>query len=84
MRDRFVKNNGCTSQTPREPSPGSQTHITTDYQGCKPGYPVEWIAFDGGHDASPCDGSCIHAPADTKGRQTYLPALTWKFFTSLP
>jgi poly(3-hydroxybutyrate) depolymerase len=81
MRDRFVKNNGCTAQNPLEPAAGSQTHIVTDYKGCKTGYPIEWIAFDGGHDASPCDGSCINAKADTKGRQTYLPKYTWKFFT---
>jgi poly(3-hydroxybutyrate) depolymerase len=84
MRDRFVKNNGCTAQKPTAVKAGSQTHTVTDFAGCKAGYPVKWISFDGGHDASPCDGSCINAPADTKGRQTYLPELTWKFFTGLP
>jgi poly(3-hydroxybutyrate) depolymerase len=78
MRDRFVKNNGCTSQTPSEPQPGSKTHTTADYAGCKPGYPLEWVAFDGGHEFSPCDGGC------GGGRQSYLPAMTWKFFTALP
>jgi poly(3-hydroxybutyrate) depolymerase len=39
LRDRFVKNNGCTSQTPKEPAAGSKTHIKTNYTGCKAGYP---------------------------------------------
>ena len=39
MRDRFVKNNGCTAQTPKEPTAGSGTHIKTKYEGCDK-YPV--------------------------------------------
>jgi poly(3-hydroxybutyrate) depolymerase len=81
LADRFVRNNGCTMQTPPKPAVGSETHIVTNFKNCSAGHPVEWIAFDGGHDASPCDGSCIHAPAATKGRETYLPGLTWQFFT---
>ncbi|NUR28234.1 MAG: hydrolase [Catenulispora sp.] len=81
LADRFVRNDGCTMQTPPKPAAGSETHIVTNFKNCSAGHPVEWIAFDGGHDASPCDGSCIHAPASTKGRQTYLPGLTWQFFT---
>ncbi|WP_406368120.1 alpha/beta hydrolase family esterase [Streptomyces sp. NBC_01546] len=57
LRDRFVSNNGCTSQSPREPAPGSRTHITTTYSGCRAGYPVQWAAFDGGHLPGPVDGS---------------------------
>ncbi len=81
LLDRFVRNDGCTMQTPPKPAVGSETHIATNFKNCSAGHPVEFIAFDGGHDASPCDGSCIHAPASTKGRETYLPGLTWQFFT---
>ncbi len=81
LRDRFVANNGCTPQNAPEPAVNSRTHITTNYSGCAAGYPVRWIAFDGGHDASPADGANRDAPPDVKGRTTYLPAETWDFFT---
>jgi len=58
-----------------------RTHIVTNYPGCSASHPVEWIAFDGGHDASPRDGSCSTAPARAKGRETCLPGLTWQFLT---
>ncbi|MBB5866762.1 poly(3-hydroxybutyrate) depolymerase [Allocatelliglobosispora scoriae] len=57
LRDTFVRNNGCTAQSPREPALGSLTHITTAYAGCRIGYPVQWAAFDGDHTPSPVDGS---------------------------
>ena len=81
LRDRFVRNNHCTAQNPPEPAKGSRTHIATTYAGCSAGHPVEWVAFDGGHDASPADGANSTAPAPVKGRTTWLPAETWKFFT---
>ncbi|WP_250213462.1 lectin [Acrocarpospora catenulata] len=81
LRDRFVGNNGCTPQNPPEPAVNSRTHTVTNYSGCRAGYPVVWIAFDGGHDASPADGANRDAPPDVKGRTTYLPGETWRFFT---
>jgi poly(3-hydroxybutyrate) depolymerase len=76
LRDTFVKNNACTPQNPREPAPGSLTHIVTAYSGCRAGYPVVWAAFDGGHTPDPVDGS----PASS-GVRTWTKALTWSFFT---
>lgn len=76
MRDRFVRNNGCTAQNPPEPSQGSLRHISTTYAGCTAGRPVVWAAFDGGHIAAPQDG----APGDS-GSRTWLPGETWRFFT---
>ncbi|WP_246096010.1 alpha/beta hydrolase family esterase [Streptomyces botrytidirepellens] len=76
MRDRFVRNNGCTTQNPPEPPRGSLRHITTTYSGCAAGRPVAWAAFDGGHIAAPQDG----APGDS-GSRTWLPGETWRFFT---
>jgi poly(3-hydroxybutyrate) depolymerase len=71
-RDHFVEINECTPQTPMEPAKGSGTHICTKYSGCSSGHPVEWCAFDGGHDPSPKD----------RGQQsTWNAGETWSFFT---
>ncbi|WP_431878214.1 cellulose binding domain-containing protein [Micromonospora marina] len=76
LRDTFVRNNGCTPQSPREPSRGSLTHITTTYSGCREGYPVQWAAFDGDHTPSPVDGS--PSPNDSR---TWTSAEIWRFFS---
>jgi poly(3-hydroxybutyrate) depolymerase len=74
MRDRFVRNNGCTAMTPPEPANNSGSHICTSYQGCSAGHPVRWCAFDGsnGHDPSPKD------PGQS---MTWNPEEAWRFFT---
>ncbi|GLX10050.1 cellulose binding domain-containing protein [Microbispora sp. NBRC 16548] len=76
LRDRFVRNNGCTTQNPPEPAQGSLTHRITTYSGCSAGHPVVWAAFDEGHIAAPQDG----ATGDS-GSRTWVPAEVWKFFT---
>ncbi|PGH45842.1 Poly(3-hydroxybutyrate) depolymerase [Micromonospora sediminicola] len=76
LRDTFVRNNGCTAQSPREPSRGSLTHVTTTYAGCRAGYPVQWAAFDGDHTPSPVDGSS--SPNDSR---TWTSAEIWRFFS---
>ncbi|MFJ2240763.1 cellulose binding domain-containing protein [Streptomyces sp. NPDC087859] len=76
LRDRFVRNNGCTAQNPPEPAQGSLTHRITTYSGCSAGHPVAWAAFDEGHIAAPQDGA-----AGDSGSRTWLPAEVWKFFT---
>jgi poly(3-hydroxybutyrate) depolymerase len=76
MRDRFVRNNGCTAQNPPEPAQGSLTHRSTTYSGCRAGYPVVWAAFDEGHIAAPQDG----ATGDS-GSRTWVPAEVWRFFS---
>ncbi|MEU4398335.1 cellulose binding domain-containing protein [Micromonospora orduensis] len=76
LRDTFVRNNGCTAQSPREPSRGSLTHITTTYSGCRAGYPVQWAAFDGDHTPSPVDGS--GSPNDSR---TWTSGEIWRFFS---
>lgn len=77
MRDRFVRNNGCTPQNPPEPAPGSRTHITTAYSGCREGYPVVWAAFDGGHQQGPVDG-CAGCES---GARSWVKEEVWSFFT---
>ncbi|MGB3438637.1 MAG: cellulose binding domain-containing protein [Actinophytocola sp.] len=74
LRDRFVRNNGCTSQNPPEPSAGSRSHIVTAYSGCRSGYPVVWAAFDGGHTPGPIDGG-------GDGWRTWTSGEVWRFFT---
>lgn len=76
LRDRFVRNNGCTAQSPPEPTQGSLTHRITSYSGCSAGHPVEWAAFDEGHIAAPQDGA-----GGDSGSRTWVPAEVWKFFT---
>lgn len=75
MRDKFAANNGCSKLNPSEPASGSKAHIKTEYSGCKTGYPVTWIAFDGGHGPAPVDGG------GDSGARSYTPGEIWKFFS---
>jgi len=75
-RDIFVKNNGCSATSPTEPSRGGLNHIKTEYKGCKEGFPVTWIAFDGDHLNAPADGD-----TSPNGQKTWAPEETWKFFS---
>ncbi|WP_349290894.1 cellulose binding domain-containing protein [Actinoplanes solisilvae] len=75
IRDTFVRVNGCTAQSPPEPSNGSLRHITTAYSGCRAGYPVQWAAFDGDHTPEPVDGGSN----DTS--RTWTTAEVWRFLT---
>ncbi len=77
LRDRFVRNNGCTPQNPPEPASGSLRHITTTYSGCRAGYPVVWAPFDGGHQQGPVDG-CAGCES---GARSWVKGEVWKFFT---
>jgi hypothetical protein len=72
MRDRFVRNNGCTAASPPEPAQGSGTHTEFHFSGCSAGHPVVWYAFDGGHTPT---------PRDTGSNAAWLPQETWTFFT---
>jgi poly(3-hydroxybutyrate) depolymerase len=74
LRDTFVRNNGCTPQSPPEPAPGSLRHITTAYSGCRDGYPVQWAAFDGGHMPGPVDGCACES-----GVTTWTKGEAWRF-----
>lgn len=81
LRDRFVKNNGCTTQNPPEPAAGSLKHVCTTYSGCKTGYPVRWCAFDGaGHSPAPVDGTTSGSGG---GDKTWSKDEVWDFFSKL-
>nr|WP_255643565.1 RICIN domain-containing protein [Actinoplanes polyasparticus] len=75
LRDTFVRNNGCTAQSPREPAAGSRTHITTTYSGCRAGYPVQWAAYDNGHMPGPVEGTYAES-----GVTTWTKGEIWRFF----
>jgi poly(3-hydroxybutyrate) depolymerase len=96
IRDRFVKNNGCTTQSPPQPpkappylNPGG--HVCTDYAGCSAGHPVRWCVHQSGHGNAIVDGtgdlynSCATAPktCSTSCPCSWVPADVWKWMTSL-
>jgi hypothetical protein len=70
MRDRFVKNNGCTPMDSALDKPGSTTippmpspylnpggHICTNYSGCSAGHPLRWCVSQSDHGPGPIDGT---------------------------
>ncbi|KAK4165592.1 alpha/beta-hydrolase [Cladorrhinum sp. PSN259] len=67
----FVAANGCTRQSPADARPGSGSLIRTQFQGCKAGYPVTWLTFDGGHTSTPTLGGAS---------RSFTPDETWTFF----
>jgi poly(3-hydroxybutyrate) depolymerase len=70
LRDRFVKNNGCTPVS--EPSPNGGRSVKTEYKNCKAGYPVTWVIHNGDHNPSQVD----------QGSSTpFAPKNTWDFFS---
>ncbi|QFZ20931.1 glycosyl hydrolase [Saccharothrix syringae] len=75
LRDRFVANNGCTPQNPREPAQGSLSHVVTTYS-CRAGYPVQWAAYDNGHTPGPVDGTYTE-----NGARTWTKAEAWRFIS---
>jgi hypothetical protein len=78
LRDTFVRNNGCTPQSPREPASGSRTHVTTTYAGCRAlstaptpkaayhldeGQDLEVLRAGPEHDAEPDHASAVEPSA---------------------
>jgi len=95
IRDRFVKNNGCTAQNPPQPAKGPPYlnpggHVCTDYAGCSVGHPVRWCVHQSGHGNAIVDGtndlynSCATAPktCSTSCPCSWVPADVWKWMTS--
>jgi hypothetical protein len=96
IRDRFVKNNDCTSQNPPQPPqppPYLSTggHICTDYAGCSIGHPVRWCVHQSGHGPGPVDGnsdlynSCATPPKSCSATCpcTWTPDDVWSWLTLL-
>ncbi len=95
IRDRFVKNNGCTAQSPPQPpqpppylNPGG--HVCTNYAGCSAGHPLRWCVHQSGHAPGPVDGtsdlynSCATPPksCSTTCPCTWTPDDVWSWLTS--
>jgi poly(3-hydroxybutyrate) depolymerase len=68
-----IKDNGCT--VPSTIPLATSTHVSTEFSGCKDGYPVKFGSFPGGHQAGPMDG----ASGDNSSK-SWIPGETWKFF----
>ena len=96
IRDRFVKNNGCTVQNPPQPPqppPYLSTggHICTDYAGCSTGHPVRWCVHQSGHGPGPVDGtsdlynSCATPPKSCSASCpcTWTPDDAWAWLSAL-
>jgi len=71
IRDRFVKNNGCTPLSP-EPAPNGGNSVKTQYKGCKEGYPMTWVIHNGDHNPSQ-----VNSGSSTP----FAPQNSWDFFT---
>lgn len=71
MRDKYVKLNGCKPVSP-DPAPPAGGHVKIVYEGCKPKYPVTWVAFDGDHTPSPRDSGVT---------TTFAPSEIWAFLS---
>lgn len=63
-----VQDNGCTGEP--KITTGS-THVTTEFTGCKEGYPVKFSSFQGGHQA-------VHSDPGTNF--SWIEKETWQFF----
>ncbi|UZN03635.1 cellulose-binding protein [Cellulomonas sp. S1-8] len=73
LRDRALRNNGCTAQNAPEPGQGSGTHTKTTYS-CRAGFPVVWIANDSDHQWD---------ARDRNQQQSHVPGEIWSFFSAL-
>jgi poly(3-hydroxybutyrate) depolymerase len=75
IRDTFVRNNGCDAVATgpgTTPAKGSGSHVKTVYKGCKDGFPVTWVEFDGPHTPQ---------PKDRGASKTFAADETWAFFS---
>ena len=70
MRDKFVKNNGCTAQS--EPSASQGRSAKVVYKNCKEGYPVTWVLHTGDHNPS---------QKDSGSNDPFAPKNTWEFWS---
>lgn len=65
-----IEDNGCTAPA-TIPTATSGKHVSTEFSGCKEGYPVKFGSHNGGHQGTASDaGSSVNWIAEE----------TWKFF----
>jgi poly(3-hydroxybutyrate) depolymerase len=66
-----MKDNGCTSTATDIKLATSSTHVSTEFTGCKEGYPVKFGSFQGGHQA-------VHT--DPGANFSWIEKEAWEFF----
>lgn len=66
-----MEDNGCTSTATDIKIANSSTHVTTEFKGCKEGYPVKFGSFQGGHQA-------VHTDPGTNFN--WIEKEAWEFF----
>jgi poly(3-hydroxybutyrate) depolymerase len=65
-----IQSNGCTNPS-TIPLATSGKHVSTEFTGCKDGYPVKFGSFQGGHSGTATDqGSNVN----------WIAQETWEFF----
>ena len=65
-----AEDNGCTIPA-NIPLATTGKHVTTEFQGCKDGYPVKFCSFQGGHQCNATDPGTNF---------DWIPVETWEFF----
>jgi poly(3-hydroxybutyrate) depolymerase len=66
-----MQDNGCTSTATDIKLATSSTHVSTEFTGCKEGYPVKFGSFQGGHQA-------VHSDPGTNA--SWIEKEAWEFF----
>jgi poly(3-hydroxybutyrate) depolymerase len=66
-----MQDNGCTSTAADIKITTSSTHVSTEFTGCKEGYPVKFGSFQGGHQA-------VHTDPGTNF--SWIEKEAWEFF----
>ncbi|MEO7426124.1 MAG: hypothetical protein ABI036_13130 [Fibrobacteria bacterium] len=66
-----MQDNGCTSTATDIKIATSSTHVSTEFTGCKEGYPVKFGSFQGGHQA-------VHTDPGTNFN--WIEKEAWEFF----
>lgn len=66
-----MQDNGCTSTASDIKLATSSTHVSTEFKGCKEGYPVKFGSHTGGHQA-------VHS--DPGANFSWIEQETWAFF----
>ena len=69
-----MQDNSCTIPS-TIPLATSSKHLSTEFSGCKSGYPVVFGSFQGGHQCGPMDGV-----SGDNSSKSWIPGETWKFF----
>jgi len=66
-----AQDNGCTSTASDIKLATGGTHVTTEFAGCKDGYPVKFSSFNGGH-------QCL--ASDQGSSANWIQVEAWNFF----